>query len=375
MTVTLSLPPPGDRARSTAESTPPKAAGGVVFERVSKSFQLPGGEVRALRDVSLGVEPGRIFGVIGRSGAGKSTLLRLVNRLERPSLGRVIVSDLDVGTLQPAALTRLRRRIGMIFQHFNLLSAKTVGANVGLPLRIAGVPPRAVRAKVEELLQLVGLADKRDVYPAKLSGGQKQRVGIARALVHDPEILLCDEATSALDPETTMSLLALLREINARLGLTIILITHEMSVIREVCDRVAVIDHGRLVEEGPVWRVFGAPGDAATQALLRPGRGLWPREVTGPLSSRPRAAGDALVLGVRIDGRQGVDPDLGSITSALDRPARLLFAEIDRIQGHALGELAIALTLQPDEAPHALVAALDRLGHHAEVLGYADQHR
>jgi D-methionine transport system ATP-binding protein len=196
----------------------------IAFENLQKHYSGRKGTVSALRDVSFNVERGEIFGIIGRSGAGKSTLLRAINMLESPSAGRVRVDDIDVGTLNEDALVALRRRIGMIFQHFNLLSAKTVRENVGLPLRVAGVKPKIVHERVDALLELVGLRDKADVYPAKLSGGQKQRVGIARALVHDPEILLCDEATSALDPETTQSILDLLRDINRKLGLTIVLI-------------------------------------------------------------------------------------------------------------------------------------------------------
>ena len=224
---------------------------------------------------------GEIFGIIGRSGAGKSTLLRTINMLERPGAGRVLIDGADVGQLDEDGLVALRRRIGMIFQHFNLLSAKTVAENVALPLRVAGVKPAAARVRVDALLDLVGLRDKADAYPAKLSGGQKQRVGIARALVHEPRILLCDEATSALDPETTQSILALLRDINRKLGLTVVLITHDMAVIREICHQVLVLDGGRKVEQGEVWRVFGDPGAEATRALLRrcstTCRPTWPR--------------------------------------------------------------------------------------------------
>ena len=242
----------------------------MTFENVSKVFASSTGEVTALRDINLEIPAGGIFGIIGRSGAGKSSLLRTINRLERPSSGRVLVDGVDIGTLDTAALVALRRRIGMIFQHFNLLSAKTVYDNVALPLRVAGVRPAETHARVRELLELVGLQDKRDVYPSRLSGGQKQRVGIARALATGPEILLCDEATSALDPETTQSILALLQDINRKIGITVILITHEMSVIREIADQVLVLDQGRIAEVGPVWRVFGAPAHPTTRALLAP---------------------------------------------------------------------------------------------------------
>ncbi|EXF42874.1 ABC transporter-like protein [Pseudomonas sp. BAY1663] len=242
----------------------------VRFANLGKTYQSALGSVQALRDIDLVVQRGEIFGIIGRSGAGKSSLIRTINRLERPSSGQVLIDGVDIGQLDEDQLVEQRRRIGMIFQHFNLMSAKTVWQNVELPLRVAGVPYGQRQRKVHELLQLVGLLDKRGAYPAQLSGGQKQRVGIARALVHDPEILLCDEATSALDPETTQSILALLREINQRLGLTIVLITHEMAVIREICDRVVVLEQGEVVEQGPVWRVFGAPWHEVTRTLLAP---------------------------------------------------------------------------------------------------------
>ena len=235
-----------DEAAASAEST--RAGVAVSLEQVGKVFATPRGRTAALRDVTLDVRRGEVFGIIGRSGAGKSTLLRLVNGLERPKPGRVRVQGVDVGALDEDGLVALRRRTGMVFQHFNLLSAKTVFENVALPLKIAGVPKAERARKVEALLDLVEAAAKRDAYPASLSGGQKQRVGIARALVHDPEVLLCDEATSALDPETTQSILALLADINRRLGLTIVLITHEMEVIRAVCDTVAVIEQGEVVE-------------------------------------------------------------------------------------------------------------------------------
>lgn len=222
----------------------------------------------ALSEVDLEIARGEVFGIIGRSGAGKSTLVRLLNGLERPSGGRVLIDGTDLATLDGAALRALRRRVGMIFQNFGLLSARTVFDNVALPLRIAGADAATIRARVPELLARAGLADYRARYPAHLSGGQKQRVGIARALATGPDILLCDEATSALDPETTRSILALIADLNRELGLTIVLITHEMEVVRQVCDRVAVLHAGRLVERGAVADIFLTPGTAETRALL-----------------------------------------------------------------------------------------------------------
>ncbi|MGK6322518.1 methionine ABC transporter ATP-binding protein [Sphingomonas sp. DT-51] len=237
----------------------------IALERVSKTF--PDGTL-ALDEVTLAVPRGSVFGVIGRSGAGKSTLLRLLNGLERASAGEVRVDGAALSTLDAAGLRALRRRVGMIFQSFGLLANRTVAGNVALPLELAGVPRAEQDARVAELLARVGLADKAGVYPARLSGGQRQRVGIARALATRPDILLCDEATSALDPETTRSVLALLGELNRELGLTVVLITHELSVVRAICDRVAVIDRGRVVESGATDAVLGDARHAATLALL-----------------------------------------------------------------------------------------------------------
>ncbi|CAG9247297.1 methionine ABC transporter ATP-binding protein [Paraburkholderia caribensis] len=360
----------------------------VVFDDAGKIFSTANGEhAVALANVRLDVRRGEIFGIIGRSGAGKSTLLRLVNGLEKPTSGAVRVNGVSVGELDERGLVTLRRRIGMVFQHFNLLSAKTVHDNIALPLRIAGVPKAAIEKKVSALLELVGLSAKRNAYPASLSGGQKQRVGIARALVHDPDILLCDEATSALDPETTQSILALLRDINRRLGLTIVLITHEMAVIREVCDTVAVIEQGGVVETGAVWRVFGAPQHDATRALLRTLVHDLPDDLAARLKpasadALPRDATDVL-LDVRYTGANGHDPDIAALSAALAVDGgRVSFVHggIDRIQGHAQGRLVVAAQLsgaEPEREAGALasrIAALieraRRHADHVEVLGY-----
>ncbi len=357
--------PLADPALRPAADAAPDAH--IVFDGLQKRYQGPQGTVTALADISFSIGRGEVFGIIGRSGAGKSTLLRSINMLERPSAGHVRVDGVDVGSLDEDALVGLRRRIGMIFQHFNLLSAKTVAQNVALPLRVAGVKPAEARAKVDALLDLVGLRDKADTYPSKLSGGQKQRVGIARALVHDPEILLCDEATSALDPETTQSILALLRDINRKLGLTVVLITHDMAVIREVCHRVLVLDGGRNVEHGEVWRVFGNPQADATQALLRPLQHDLPADLAArlvpDLAGRPGVA----VLRLRFTGQgrpQGVSLQA---LAALGPGATLLHGGLDRLRGHAQGSLLVsvpAAVLQEEAARAALVA--DQI----KVLGY-----
>ena len=241
----------------------------IEIRNLTKIFRNGHNEVRALDDVSLHVKPGEIFGIIGLSGAGKSTLVRCVNMLERPQSGTVLVDGIDITRLGKRELRSARQRIGMIFQHFNLLSSRTVFGNVAFPLEIAGVPKQEIKSRVIELLELVGLQDKIDSYPSQLSGGQKQRVGIARALANRPKVLLCDEATSALDPETTASVLELLQDINRQMGLTILLITHEMQVIQQVCDRVAVIENGKIVESGPVLDVFTKPKTEQARRLVR----------------------------------------------------------------------------------------------------------
>ncbi|MBD8735678.1 methionine ABC transporter ATP-binding protein [Sphingomonas sp. CFBP 13706] len=239
----------------------------IRLRDVSKTY--PASDAAALDGVSLEIPAGGVFGVIGQSGAGKSTLIRLINALERPTSGRVEVDGIDVADLSAAELRALRRRIGMIFQNFGLLSSRTVAANVAFPLVLAGVAKATRESKVAALLDRVGLSDHAAKYPAQLSGGQKQRVGIARALATDPDILLCDEATSALDPETTRSVLTLLRDLNRDLGLTIVLITHEMDVVRYVCDRVAVLERGQVVETGTVTDIFANAAHPATRRMLQ----------------------------------------------------------------------------------------------------------
>jgi D-methionine transport system ATP-binding protein len=242
----------------------------IELREIHKSYQVKGAAIPALTGVDLIVQPGEIFGIIGHSGAGKSTLIRIVNLLERPTSGRVIVGGVDLLALNDEALRRFRQGVGMIFQHFNLLGSKTVGENIAYPLQIVGSASKAeIDLRVDELLELVGLTRHKHKYPKQLSGGEKQRVGIARALANRPSVLLCDEATSALDPQTTRSILELLRQINETLRLTILLITHEMDVIRTVCDRVAVIDGGRIVESGPVTQVFLHPQHPTTRRFVQ----------------------------------------------------------------------------------------------------------
>jgi D-methionine transport system ATP-binding protein len=356
-----------DAVRGGPSQAEAEAAPHLIFEHIAKQYKAASGPVQALRDVSFTVQRGEIFGIIGRSGAGKSTLLRTINALEMPDAGSVSIDGLRVGELDEDALVGLRRRIGMIFQHFNLLSAKTVRDNVGLPLRVAGVAPEQIRSRVDALLDLVGLRDKAEVYPAKLSGGQKQRVGIARALVHEPDVLLCDEATSALDPESTQSILSLLRDVSSKMGLTVVLITHDMAVIREICDRVLVLDRGAIVEQGEVWKVFGDPQAEATRALLRPlMHGLPPdlaAQLVDDLQGRPGLA----ILSLHYGGAQRPQGVSLQELALLGPQATLIHGGLDRIRGHAQGSLLLSL---PAASWHAAKAQGLAGADFIEVLGY-----
>lgn len=242
----------------------------IQIEHLSKSFKTADGTVEALKDITLTVPDGEIFGIIGMSGAGKSTLVRCINMLERPTEGKVIIDGCDISALPAKQLREMRRSITMIFQGFNLLMQRNCLKNVCFPMELAGIPAREAEARAKELLELVGLGDKLKAYPAQLSGGQQQRVAIARALATHPRILLCDEATSALDPQSTQSILALIRDIHDKLGLTVIVITHQMSVVEQICTQVAILDNGAVAEVGPVSEVFASPSSQAAKRLVYP---------------------------------------------------------------------------------------------------------
>lgn len=303
----------------------------ITLSHVSKVFSQPGQEVRALDDVSLHVNKGEIFGVVGASGAGKSTLIRCVNLLERPSTGTVTVSGQELTSLGEGDLRAARQHIGMIFQHFNLLSSRTVTGNILFPLEITKYDPSKRQARVKELLELVGLEDKANVYPSQLSGGQKQRVAIARALATEPRVLLSDEATSALDPQTTESILNLLKDLNQRLDLTILLITHEMGVIKKICDHVAVLEDGRAVEAGAITDLIVDPESRLSEAFFPP------VEKVAKLPGITQAS-------ITFIGEAADDPVLTNVVRNFDVDINILGGSIQNIAGKRIGRLHVELS-------------------------------
>lgn len=341
----------------------------IEVTNLTKVFTTPSQEILALDDVSLCVEKGEIFGIIGLSGAGKSTLIRCINMLEKPTKGSVVIDGIEITALEPRDLRSARQKIGMIFQHFNLLSSRTVFDNVIFPLEIAGVPRKQSVKRVEELLDLVGLTDRANSYPSQLSGGQKQRVGIARALANSPKLLLSDEATSALDPQTTRSILDLLKDINRRFNLTILLITHDMNVIKETCDRVAVIDDSRIVEVGRVIDIFSNPQTPTSRSFIS---NVINREIPKHLLQRPAEQTPGIithVIRVSFIGESAGKPLISSMIKKFDVDANILYGNIDRIKDTPFGYLTLELTGTPDQ----VARGLDYLnGHGLEVEGIED---
>lgn len=361
---------PAERAIPTLRRTH-KVRHVIEFHDVHKTYRVAGRDIPALQPTSLSIGAGQVFGLIGHSGAGKSTLLRLINRLEEPSGGRIVIDGEDVTALDADGLRRFRQRVGMIFQHFNLLSARTVYGNVALPLELAGVPKAEIRKTVEPLLDLVGLADKSGRYPAELSGGQKQRVGIARALASKPKVLLSDEATSALDPETTTQILHLLADINRRLGLTIVLITHEIAVIKEICHRVAVLDGGRVIESGPVFDIFAHPQSPVTRSFVDPviNRDL-PDTLRARLTGSSAEAGGNPVIRITFTGDRATDPVVSVLSRRFNIDANIWHGQVDEIQGAPFGTLVVELEGAADAIGGA-VAFLKECNLGVEVLGHA----
>lgn len=314
----------------------------IEIRNVSKSYKSTKQTVHALIDVSLSIPKGAIFGMIGQSGAGKSTLIRCLARLVKPDSGQILLDDENIGNLEGANLRQFRRKIGMIFQHFNLFQSRTVAANIVYPLEIAHVPKEEQEKRVDELLGLIGLQDKKHAYPSQLSGGEKQRVGIARALANHPEVLLCDEATSALDPKTTKEILDLLKTINQKLGLTIFLITHEMEVIKRICHQVAVIEKGRLVEHGLVSEVFADPQHPTTKLFLETSSHEIPPEFFKESSPNRK------LLRLCFKGKAAGEPIISQIVKKFDVEANILLGWIDNLQNVIVGTLVIELLGSPE---------------------------
>ncbi len=318
----------------------------IRFEHVSKTFQTKNGPFDALKDVSFEIEKGDIYGVIGYSGAGKSTLIRMVNALETPTSGNVWVEGKDIGTLNQKELRNLRKGIGMIFQQFNLLESKTIYDNVAIALKLNGISKKDIEKRVTELLDFVELSDKKYSYPGQLSGGQKQRVGIARALANNPSILLCDEATSALDPKTTDSILELLKKINEMLHITIVIITHEMNVIQKICNKVAVMDYGQVVETGSVIQVFSDPrSDIARRFVGNLIRDVIPEPLVESIRRETR---NSRLLRIKLENTDSTEPLLWEINRRFEVETNILYSTINVIQGIVVG-IMLVLFIGTDE--------------------------
>ncbi|MBQ0833590.1 methionine ABC transporter ATP-binding protein [Marinobacter sp.] len=333
----------------------------IVFNQVQKSYQVGGRAIPALHPTDMTIETGEVFGIVGHSGAGKSTLVRLINLLEPATGGDILIDNENITRYSAAELRAFRRKVGMIFQHFNLLSSKTVADNIAFPMKLAGIYSKTeIRDRVQELLARVSLLDQADKYPSQLSGGQKQRVGIARALACRPTILLCDEATSALDPQTTQSVLRLLAEINKELGLTIVLITHEMDVVRRVCDRVAVMDGGRVVEMGLVSDVFLHPQHPTTRDFVFESESVDRQERQEDMQKA-----NGRILRLTFKGESTYQPLLGSVARASGVDFSILSGRIDHIKDTPYGQLTLSL-VGGDLA--VAMSALEAAEVHVEVL-------
>ena len=332
----------------------------IRLENVTKTFQSNGSNLHAVQDVSLEIKEGEIFGIIGFSGAGKSTLVRCINLLERPTKGAVYLADTNLMEVSERELLKHRQNMGMIFQHFHLLSQRTGLDNVIFPLEIIGMKKKEARARAQELLEIVGLSEKAKAYPAQLSGGQKQRVAIARALATDPKVLLCDEATSALDPETTRNILSLIQEINRKMGVTVVIITHEMRVIEQICDRVAVMNRGQVEEMGTVKSVFLQPKSQTARRLLQPQESELAQKL---------AAG---TLRIAFDGQSSFEPVISRLTLESGTLINILGANTENIGGKAYGQMLIELPKE-EESRRKIKAYLDAQNIHYEEGGGTDE--
>ncbi|MFT8321513.1 MAG: ATP-binding cassette domain-containing protein [Bacillus sp. (in: firmicutes)] len=321
----------------------------ISLQHVSKTFSVGKKKVEALKDVSLTIQKGEIVGVIGYSGAGKSTLIRCVNLLEKPTTGKVLINDVDITSLKKKDLQKVRQKIGMIFQGYNLLKTATVYENITIPLKLEGVPKEEIKKRADKYLHIVGLEDKHHVYPGQLSGGQKQRVAIARALSHEPEILLSDEATSALDPNTTESILDLLLQVNKELGITIFLITHELDVIQRICDRVAVMQNGEIVEEGKVLTIFSNPKHLRTKQFVYGEAGIKvPDHLVGTLPKSGK------IVSLTFIGESSKDPFLALISKQFNVLPSILAGGIDQLKDQSVGKLIVHIDGEESEVEKSI---------------------
>ena len=314
----------------------------IELKHITKVFPTADGELTALNDVNITIHDGDVYGIVGMSGAGKSTLVRCINLLERPTSGQVVIDSKDLCVMPAKELIQQRRSISMIFQQFNLLMQRTCLKNICFPMEIAGVKAADAQKKAKELLEIVGLPDKADAYPAQLSGGQKQRIAIARALASDPKILLCDEATSALDPKTTQDILKLVKDINQRLGITVVVITHEMAVVEEICTHVAILDHGVLQESGTVEEIFSNPQTEAGRRLVYP---------NGVVIDQLPAAN---VIRIAFNGGSSYEPLIASLAIDCGVKVNILGADTRNIDGKAFGTMLLGLPTDPEEAAKAM---------------------
>ena len=340
----------------------------IEIKNLSKTFADAKRQVHAVKDVSLTIQDGEIFGVIGYSGAGKSTLVRCINLLEKPTQGQVIINGTDITKLKDKELRGERKKIGMIFQQFNLLSSLTVGQNVAFNLKGQGLEKKAIDKRVDELLDLVGISEKKSAYPSQLSGGQKQRVAIARALANNPDILLCDEATSALDPQTTNQILTLLKQLNRTLNITIIIITHEMNVIKSICDRVAVMENGNVAETGTVLELFSAPkSEIAKQFIRSTTRIEHIEELLAGGGTLLPAAEDQVLLKLRFFGPSTREALIHEVSQKYQTSFNIAFADTELIQGQVLGWIVLAMKGEA-KARELSIQAFQEKGLYVEVL-------
>ena len=327
----------------------------ITLQNISKTFIDGGKEVQAVKDVNLTIHDGDIFGIIGFSGAGKSTLVRCINLLERPTSGTVTVDDKEITALSAKELRKARKKIGMIFQHFNLMPSRTIFGNVAYPLKGSGLSKQEIADKVHNLLDLVGISEKENAYPSQLSGGQKQRVAIARALANDPKILLCDEATSALDPQTTKSILKLLQKVNETLGITIVVITHEMDVVKEICNRVAVMDHGNVVEEGEVFSIFATPQNKVTRDFIKTTSNLQKIEELVEAGSPVVALKPGeLIMRLSYIEKNASEPLISAVTEKFGIILNIIFADVEIVQNAPIGGTVAIVSGDKDKVEQAL---------------------